>query len=184
MSDDAGDERIWIESTMDSTTGRPMCFVRWGTKTKLVETERVIATARELFGAAAAAEADVALVEFLREADLPDQVVGTALMHAREQRAKSRMPDGPKPVFRIGAIAGARTGLPLVSIGLGSREDTLDVESARDLASDWYETAIASILDVRIRYTLGDHGFDIVAVEEFMSALSLLNREGGLDEPR
>lgn len=184
MVDGGNAERIWIESTMDSTTGRPMCFIRWGDKQKLVETERVIATARELFTAAAAAEADVALVEFLREADVPHPAVSAALMRAREVRAKLRMPQGPKPVFRIGAIAGANTGLPLVSIGLGSREDTLDVQGARDLASDWYETAIASILDVRIRYTLADHDFDIVAIDQFMNALSLLNREGGVDEQR
>lgn len=177
MVDDGDAERIWIESTMDSTTGRPMCFVHWGDKQKLVETERVIATARELFAAAAAAEADVALVEFLREADLPDRAVGVALMRAREVRGKLRMPEGPKPVFRIGAIAGANTGLPLVSIGLGSREDTMDVQSTRSLASDWYETAIASILDVRIRYTLADHDFDIVAIDQFMNDLSLLNRD-------
>lgn len=95
MSDGGDAERIWIESTMDSTTGRPMCFIRWGDKQKLVETERVIATARELFAA-----------------------------------------------------------------------------------------AIASILDVRIRYTLAEHDFDIVAIDQFMNALSLLNREGGADEPR
>lgn len=183
MSNDAGDERIWIESTMDSTTGRPMCFVRWGDKQKLVETERVIATARELFSAAGAAEADMALVAFLREADLPDQAVGAALMHVRRQRAQGRMPEGPTPVFRIGAVAGATSGLPLVSVGLGSREETWDVQTAREVASDWYETAIASILDVRIRYALGDHGFDIVAVEQFMTDLSLLDRGKGTDEP-
>jgi hypothetical protein len=182
MSDDAGIERIWIESTMDPSTGRPMCFIRWGEKEKVVEVERVIATARELFAAAAAAEADVALVASFRSLDLPDSLIGATLMHAREQRGQLRMPEGPKPVFRIGAIAGAKTGLPLVSIGLGSRELTMDTQGARDVASDWYETAVASMLDVRIRYTLGDHGFNIVAVEQFMSDMSKLNREGGAGE--
>lgn len=184
MVDSGGIERIWIESTADPTTGRPMCLVRWGEKEKLVESERVIATARELFGAAASAEADVALLESLRSLDVPDEFIGAMIRHAREARAGLRMPEGAKPVFRIGALAGGRTGLPLVSVELGSHELTMDTAAAREVASDWYETAVASMLDVRIRYVLGDHGFDVVAVEQFMTDLSLLSSERRSDEPR
>lgn len=167
---------------MDPTTGRPMCLVRWVEKEKVVETERVLATARELFSAAASAEADVAILESFRSWDLPDQAIAAVIMQARELRGKQRLPEGVKPVFRIAAIAGANTGLPLVSISLGSREVTMDTQGARELASDWYQVGMASILDVRIRYTLADHGFDVVAVEEFMSDLSRLNPRGGAGE--
>jgi hypothetical protein len=169
--DDVDLENIWITSAADPTTGAPCCHVVWGEKSKLVPSERVVATARELHAAAAAAEDEVALLGSLRLIGAEDQSLYAMLVDIRGRRAELRMPEGPKPIFRIGAFAGAKTGKPLVQIELGSQQLTISAEDARKTGSDWYTTAVASILDVRIRYVLGEHGFDVVAVEDFMKGL-------------
>lgn len=181
MSEPEGDdlEHIWITSAADPTTGAPACFVVWGEKEKLVSADRIIATCRELHAAAAAADDEVVLLSVLMAAKLSREVLYAMLMDLRTRRVNLRlgMFEGAKPILRIGAFAGADTGKPLVSIELGSNKLIMTSEDARKTASDWYSTAVASILDVRIRHTLAERGFSVVDVEDFMQELLKLEPE-------
>lgn len=147
------DDRVCsIRSTLDEH-GKAACLIQWGPVEALLDPATVTATARDLMAAASSAETDIALVGAFRE-DLgaDDQMLGVVLTKVRGRR-----PMSPTPVaLRIEAVAGHRTGLPLVHIARGSMKGELSPDEARAMAVHWIEAAAAAQIDVRIRYALGE----------------------------
>jgi hypothetical protein len=142
----------FIRSTLDDD-GRAACLVTWGPVQALLAPDVVRATARDLMAAATAAETDIALIEAFREefrAD--DTTLGIVLTQVRQRRA---VPPA-SPALRIHAVAGARTGLPLVHFSRGSMTGELSPAEAREMAMNWLEAAVAAQIDVRLRYALGE----------------------------
>ncbi|MFJ5059042.1 hypothetical protein ACIP96_06435 [Streptomyces nigra] len=146
-------DTIWIRSTVDPETRKAACLVTWGPLETILAADVVLATARDLVAAAAAAETDIALIRSLRE-DLKadDTIVGMMLGAVRRRR--------PVPTasvaLRIEAVAGAKTGKPYVHIARGSQKAPLDPDDARTMADHWTQAAMAAHNDVRLRYVLGD----------------------------
>ncbi|MDX2681086.1 hypothetical protein [Streptomyces soliscabiei] len=149
-------DTIWIRSAVHPETRKAVCLLHWGeTGNALLTPEATLATARDLTAAAAAAEADVALIRSLREdVQADDSVVGGLL---KAVRARRPMPAAARPALRIHAVAGAKTGKPLVHIGRGSLKAELDPDEAREMAGHWTEVAVAAQIDARLRYVLGAH---------------------------
>jgi hypothetical protein len=147
------DDRVChIRSTTDGQ-GRAACLMTWGPITVRLDPTVVLATGRDLMAAAAAAETDVALVDvFTREYRARGEVIGHMLQAVRRQRTQ---PAG-RVALRIAAVAGVRTGLPLVHIARGSQKGELSPDEARDMALAWISTAAAAQIDVRLRYALGE----------------------------
>lgn len=169
---------IDIRSTVDPDTGNAACLVEWHRGEALVSPDLVLNTARELHAAASAAETDIALIRVLRDrmkADLP--VVGVML---RDIRAERPAPPG-RLVLRIEAIAGAKTGKPYVHIARGSMEGSLTPDEARQMALNWTETAVAALIDVRLRYVLGD--FPQLTPDDVERIFTGLMLAGGDDTP-
>lgn len=142
-----------IRSTTDPRDGTAACLMQWGTITALLTPEATLTTARDLMTAATHAETDIALVKVFRtdmKADM--DTVGFVL---REVRA-GRPPLPGKAALRISAIAGAKTGKPVVHIARGSMKGELPPGEARQMAQHWTEVAVAAQIDVRLRYALGE----------------------------
>ncbi|AVV46444.1 hypothetical protein PYK79_56400 [Streptomyces sp. ID05-04B] len=149
-------DAIWIRSTVHPETRKAACLLTWGSAgTALLTPEAALATARDLTAAAAAAEADVALIRSLREDVHADDAVVRGLLEA--VRARRPVPTAARPALRIHAVAGAKTGKPLVHIGRGSLKAELDPDEARQMAGHWTEAAVAAQIDARLRYVLGEH---------------------------
>lgn len=141
-----------IRSTTDPT-GRAACLLQWGPIEALLDPAAVTATARDLMAAAVAAETDIALIQaFRQDFRADDQTLGVVLEAVRTRRI---MPPTPA-ALRIEAVAGQRTGLPLVHIARGSQRGQLSPDEARAMALQWTETATAAQIDVRFRYALGE----------------------------
>ncbi|MBK3630521.1 hypothetical protein JHN59_38145 [Streptomyces sp. MBT49] len=148
-------DTIWISSTQDPATQEAACVLGWGTTEALITPEATLATARDLTAAAAAAEADVALIRSLREDIHADDTVIAGMLHA--VRTRRALPTGPRAALRIHSVAGAKTGLPYVHITRGSHKAELDPDTAREMAGHWTEAAVAARNDVALRRVLGDH---------------------------
>lgn len=141
----------FIRSTLDAD-GKAACLMEWGPVTALLSPEAVIATARDLLAAAAAAEVDVALVDaFRQDLGARDEIIGVMLTKVRGRRAVPRT----TVALRIAAVAGAKTGQPLVHIARGSMKGELTPDGARGMALTWITAATAAQIDVRTRYALG-----------------------------
>lgn len=155
-----------IQSTLDDQ-GKAACLLEWGPIRTLVTPAVALATARDLMAAAIAAETDIALIEALREdIDADDQVLAAVL-----DAVRGRRPVPPATVaLHIAAIAGANTGLPLVQIGRGSMSGQLSPDEARAMAVHWIEVATAAVIDVRLRYALGEWDrLNVVEIEELFA---------------
>ncbi|HEX4813353.1 MAG TPA: hypothetical protein VFV66_11435, partial [Nonomuraea sp.] len=107
----------------------------------------------DLMAAAAAAETDVAVIKvFQSKLRLDLNTIGRLVLDIRAARAHRT----GKSALRISAIAGARTGKPLVQIARGSMKGELDPDEARQMAQHWTEAAMAAQIDARLRYALGE----------------------------
>jgi hypothetical protein len=143
---------IHIASGADPETGKAACFLEWQHIRKILDPDVILNTARELAGAAAAAEADAGVLRFLREEiSAPDAAVAAVLGKIREAR---QMPEG-RVALRIEAAAGHSSMRPHVRIGLGSINAAIAPADARAMAQQWNELAISAHLDARLRYVLG-----------------------------
>ncbi|MGW1035031.1 hypothetical protein ACWD4Z_22945 [Streptomyces antibioticus] len=150
-------DTIWIRSATHPDTGQAACLFDWGGGQALLTPETVLATARDLAAAAAAAETDVAFLRFLRQ-DLDiddDRIRAHMLRHLRERRTATAQ--GSPGALRIAAVAGAKTGRPSIHIARGSMKGELTPDEARAMAGQWTEAAVAAQIDVRLRYTLTGH---------------------------
>ncbi|MEU9972330.1 hypothetical protein [Streptomyces sp. NPDC051014] len=149
------DDAVWIRSIVHHHTGRPACMLSWGPgKEAALTIDQTLTTARDLMAAAAAAESDIALIEHLRQdIKADDTVLGGMLLAVRGRRPA---PAGPV-ALRIEAVAGAKTGLPIVRIGRGSLRADLTPDEARTMAQNWIEAAAAAQIDARLRYVLGEY---------------------------
>jgi hypothetical protein len=162
-----------IESTLDDS-GNAACLLRWGRIRALLTPSVVLAPARDLMAAAIAAETDTALVAaFREELRADDQMVGTVLTEVRARR-----PAPPAPAaLRTHAVAGARTGKPLVHIGRGSMRGELTPDEAREMAVHWIQAATAAQIDVRLRYALGEWGrLNVVEIEQLFALIQGVGR--------
>ncbi|MEU8907008.1 hypothetical protein [Streptomyces mirabilis] len=161
-----------IRSTI-ADDGTAACLLVWGPVQALLAPSMVLATARDLAAAAAAAELDISLVQAFRE-DLraDDQMLGELLTMVRSRR--------PAPVgraaLRVEAVAGARTGQPYVHIGRGSMKGALSPDEARQMAQHWTEAAVAAQIDVRLRYALGE--WDSLTADEIDQLFTLIQQVG------
>jgi hypothetical protein len=168
------EETIWISSGADAATGKGLCLLEWGPVRKLIAPEVVLDTARDLQAAASSAENDIALLRVLRdELDLDTQTVFVMIAQVRAARP---MPPGT-PVLRIEAVAGERTELPYVHIGRGSMKASLSPDAAREMALHWTATAVASQVDARLRYVLGE--YDQLAPREVDEIFAAMRQAGG-----
>lgn len=161
-----------IRSTTDGEGGAA-CLLEWGPVQALLAPAVVLATARDLAAAAAAAELDVAMVQALRE-DLgaDDQTLGLLVTMVRSRRPLPTT----RVALRIEAIAGARTGQPLVHIGRGSMKGELSPDEAREMANVWTQVAVAAHVDVRLRHALRQ--WDRLAASEVEDLFALMQQEG------
>lgn len=144
----------YIRSTVDPDTRKAACLLRWGPVETFLTPEVTLATARDLMAAAAHAEADIAFLGWCRhtlKADL--NTAGHMLLGIRAGRPAP----GDKVALRIEAVAGLKTGRPIVRVGRGSMKGDLDPDEARQMARHWTEAAVAAQIDVRLRYVLGQH---------------------------
>lgn len=157
-----------IRSTHDQD-GRAACLMQWGSQTTLLHPDVVMATAQDLLAAAAAAEADIALIRTLRQdLDVDDQTLGGLLTAVRQRRAQPPA----KIALRISAVAGAKTGRAFVTIARGSMKGQLSAGEARDMAVAWIQTATAAHIDVRLRYALGE--WDHLSPEDIERLFTLI----------
>jgi hypothetical protein len=172
MSDD---DIIHIRSSVHPTTGKPVCLVECGTMNAVLTPERVLDTARDLHTAATRAEDDIALIRVLERIGMDRQVTAGLVQAFRTERP---MLPG-KPALRIEAVAGAKTNLPYVHIARGSMKASLSPDDARQMAVHWTETAVASLIDVRLRYVLGDY----LTPADIENVFTGLQRAGGDNTP-
>lgn len=143
----------YIRSTTDPTDGTAACLITWGPVETLLTPEVTLNTARDLMAAAAAAETDIALIGWFREELKADLITtGQMVLDIRKRRPQ---PEG-KTALRITAVAGARTGKPLLHIARGSMKGELSPDEARAMAQHWTEAAVAAQIDARLRYALGE----------------------------
>lgn len=161
-----------IRSTI-ADDGTAACLLVWGPVQALLAPPMVLATARDLAAAAAAAELDISLVQAFRE-DLraDDQMLGELLTMVRNRRP---IP-ASRVALRIEAVAGARTGQPYVHIGRGSMKGALSPDEARQMAQHWTEAAVAAQIDVRLRYALGE--WDSLTADEIDQLFTLIQQVG------
>ncbi|MET9158257.1 hypothetical protein ABZX56_11055 [Streptomyces parvulus] len=143
-----------IRSTV-TDDGKAACLLEWGPVRAALTPAVTLATARDLAAAAAAAEVDVALIEAFREVFKADDY--TLALVLGEVRGRRPAPAG-ESALRIGAVAGAHTGMPYVHIARGSMKGELIPDEAREMALHWTEVAVAAQIDVRLRYALGEWG--------------------------
>ncbi|MFM9563268.1 MULTISPECIES: hypothetical protein [Streptomyces] len=151
----AGDNRIcYIRSTIDPRDGTAACLLDWGpTAQALLAPETVLNTSLDLMAAAAAAEADVAVIKVFRtKLQLDMNTIGRMVLDIRADRAHR----SGKAALRISAVAGAKTGKPYVHIARGAMKGELTPDEARQMAQHWTEAAVAAQIDVRLRYALGE----------------------------
>lgn len=161
-----------IRSTLDNA-GKAACLLEWGTVQALLQPEVVLATARDLTAAAISAETDIALIEAFRgDFKADDQMLGVVLEKVRGRRP---VPRG-KAALRIEAVAGHRTGLPLVRIARGSQKGQLSPDEARAMAGHWVQVATAAQIDVRMRYALGEWGH--LSAEQIEELFALMQKVG------
>ncbi|MER6526440.1 hypothetical protein [Streptomyces sp. NPDC001508] len=114
----------------------------------VITPETAHATVRDLMAAAAHAEADIALIESFRKTlDLDLNTIGRMI---QDVRARRPAPPGT-PALRIHAVAGLRTGRPLVHIARGSMKAEPGTDQAREVALHWPQTAAAADIDARLR---------------------------------
>jgi hypothetical protein len=145
---------IHIRSTVDDA-GKAACLLEWGPIQKLLMPAQVASTSRDLMAAAISAETDIALIQTMREElKLPDRELAAFLGAVRARRSLAP----GEPVLRIAAVAGAKTGKPLVHVSRGSMRGELSPDEARTMAINWVEAATAAAIDVRLRYALGEWG--------------------------
>ena len=158
----------WIRSTLDDD-GKAACLLEWGPLQALLTPEITLTTARDLMAAAISAETDIALIEALRGSlDLGDDILGVMIEAVRTRRPA---PAG-KAALRISAVAGAKPGKPYVNIARGSMSGQLTPDEARGMAMHWTQTATAAVIDVRLRYALGEWDrLDIMEIEELFTLL-------------
>lgn len=144
---------LWIHSGTDAH-GNAACRLTWGPTVDVVLTpETVLTTARDLTAAAAAAENDIAVIDSFRATlKLDMTTIGRMVLDIRKRRP---VPKGT-PALRIAALAGVRSGKPLVHIACGSMKGELTPDEARDIALYWTQAATAAQIDVRLRYALGE----------------------------
>lgn len=169
----ADEHVVFIRSTLDAA-GRAACLLKWGPVQALLDVERVLLTARELMAAAASAETDIALITAMREDIGADDA--TLAVFLRAVRGRRPVPAG-RPALRIAAVAGARTGQPLIHIGRGSMSGELDPDEARDMAAHWTETAVAAQIDVRLRYALGE--WDHLTPDQIEQLFTMIQKAAG-----
>ncbi|WP_340382286.1 hypothetical protein U5640_36290 [Streptomyces sp. SS7] len=145
---------IRIRSTLDPRTRTPACLLDWGLAVQtLLTPDVVVTTARDLMNAATHAETDIAFLDWCRTTLKVDaQTAGHMLLDIRTARPT---PTG-KTALRIEAVAGIRTGNPLVHVGRGSMKAELTPDEARTMAVDWTKVAVAAQIDARLRYALGE----------------------------
>lgn len=169
MSDQTDlDYTVYVASTLDDT-GKAAVLMTWGRIQAVLTPEVTLTTARDLMAAAAAAEADIALIRTCREVlELNDTQLGMFMRDVRTRR-----PHHPgKAALRIEAVAGARTGMPLVHIGRGSMKREMDPDTAREMATHWISAAVAAQNDVRLRYALGEWDkLNVVEIEELFALM-------------
>ncbi|MFJ9381907.1 hypothetical protein [Streptomyces sp. NPDC101455] len=150
------DDTAYIRSTIDPVTRKAACLLRWGPVEALMTPEDTLATARDLAAAAAHAETDIALLAWCRESLKTDP--NTAGHMVLDIRALRTPPSGPgRSALRIESVAGAKTGKPYVHVARGSMKGELSPDEAREMAGHWTQVAVATQIDVRLRYVLGEH---------------------------
>lgn len=163
------DDTVTVQSTTDD--GKPAVLMRWGRIEAVLTPETALTTARDLMAAASNAEADIALITTCRDVlQLNDGQLGLFLRDVRSRR--SHTPG--QTALRIEAVAGANTGLPYVHIARGSMKAQLDPDTARTMAQHWVETAVASQIDMRLRYALGE--WDRLTVVEIDELFALIQK--------
>lgn len=156
-----------IRSTTDDA-GRAACLMQWGPIEALLTPTVVLATARDLMAAAISAETDVALIQaFRQDIGADDEMLAVVLAAVRGRRPLTPTKVG----LRIEAVAGARTGLPLVHIARGSQRGQMSPDEARAMAVQWIEAATAAVIDVRLRYALGE--WDRLTTDEIEQLFTL-----------
>lgn len=167
------DYTVYVKSTLDDD-GKAAVLMQWGTIQTVLTPEVTLTTARDLMAAAAAAEADIALIRTGREVlQLTDSMLGHLL---RDVRSRRPSPQG-KTALRIEAVAGMKTGLPYVNIGRGSMRRQMEPDTAREMASHWVQTAVAAQIDVRLRYALGEWDkLNVVEIEELFTLIRQAGR--------
>jgi hypothetical protein len=147
-------DQVNIYSGVDPHTGAAVCVLEWGPIHTALQPDVVMATARDLQTAAARAETDIALIRVLRSrVGMSWDAVGAMLRNVRSERP---MLPG-KPALRIDAVAGAGTGMAYVHISRGSMKGSMAPDEAREMATNWIETAVAAHTDARLRYVLGEY---------------------------
>lgn len=154
MTEPQADEHVaYIRSTIDPDTRKAACLLQWGPVQALLTPEVTLDTARDLMAAAAHAETDIAILAWCRETLKTDlDTAGHMLLDIRANR-----PVAPgKAALRIEAVAGFKTGQPIVRVGRGSMKGDLSPDEARQMARHWTEAALAAQIDVRLRYVLGE----------------------------
>jgi hypothetical protein len=163
------EERITIASAAHAETGKGVCILRWGPVHTALDPEVVLHTARDLQAAAARAETDVALITVLRDRINADESTTAAFLV--DVRTHRPMLPGT-PALRIEAVAGYRTGRPQVHVARGSMKGALTPDEARTMALHWTETALASQIDARLRYVLGEFPqLDVDAVDAIFAGI-------------
>lgn len=159
---------VYVSSTLDDA-GKAAVLMQWGSIQAVLTPEVTLTTARDLLAAADAAESDIALIRTSRKVlHADDRTLWLLLQEVRSRRPK---PQG-KTALRIEAVAGMKTGLPYVNIGRGSMKRQMDPETAREMAMHWTEAAVASQIDVRLRYALGEWDrLNVVEIEELFTLM-------------
>jgi hypothetical protein len=162
------DYTVYVASTLDDA-GKAAVLMKWGVLEAVLTPEVTLTTARDLMAAAAAAEADIALIHTGREVlQLTDPMLARLMADVRSRRPK---PVG-KTALRIESVAGMKTGQPYVNIGRGSMKRQMDPDTAREMANHWTQAAIASQIDVRLRYALGEWDkLNVVEIEELFTLM-------------
>ncbi|MFJ9381870.1 hypothetical protein [Streptomyces sp. NPDC101455] len=165
-----------IRSTIDPVTRKAACLLRWGPVEALVSPEDALATARDLTAAAAHAETDIAFLTWCRESLKTD--LNTAGHMVLDIRALRTPPSGPgRSALRIESVAGAKTGQPYVHVARGSMQGELSPDEAREMAGHWIQVAVATQIDVRLRYVLGEHpGLTQDEIEQIFGRLRAVQR--------
>jgi hypothetical protein len=173
QTDTENDYTVYVSSTLDDA-GKAAVLMQWGTLQTVLTPEVTLTTARDLMAAAAAAEADIALIRTGREVlQLTDSMLGRLLGDVRSRRPQ---PKG-KAALRIEAVAGMKTGLPYVNIGRGSMKRQMDPDTAREMAGHWVQAAVAAQIDVRLRYALGEWDkLNVVEIEELFTLMRQAGR--------
>lgn len=158
---------VYVASTLDDN-GKAAVLMTWGAIQAVLTPEVALTTARDLMAAATASEADIALIETCRTLKMDDVQLGRMLRGVRTRRPT---PVG-KTALRIEAVAGVKTGLPYVHIGRGSMKRQMDPATAREMATHWISAVVATQIDVRLRYALGEWDrLNVVEIEELFTLM-------------